>query len=200
MSGPLCCLGALPQPHWVPDGHALCCSSCGATFSFLLRRHHCRCCGAVFCESCSSHRTAAPGWGFEHPVRVCDECHALETRHLPLLLAGNVFAKPGEGTGQRHRRYLRLSHDQVAVLWSPWRDDEGADAAKEKSALVSQLTCASMSKGSRNLVCRAPRARQEQWRVGACGSRAVACAHVGRACGVALCAGAASGRHGARDV
>ena len=76
----------------------------------------------------------------------------LEVHHLPMLLAGNVFAKPGDWTGARHRRYLRLSADQSALIWSAWRDDEGADESEERSALISRLMCVSMSKGSRTMV------------------------------------------------
>ena len=161
---PLCCLEGLPQPHWVPDTLGQSCSGCGNTFSLWLRRHHCRCCGAVFCETCSAGRTSAPGWGFDRPVRVCDECHALESHHLPILLAGDLFAKPAAAwsgfRGGANDKYLKLSYDQSALLWAPWRHDEGADDSQERSALISQLMCASSAKGSRTMV-RVPAPRLE---------------------------------------
>ena len=49
----------------------------GTIFSLSKRRHHCRLCGDIFCDACSTHRTLLPLGGpeFEKPVRVCDECH-----------------------------------------------------------------------------------------------------------------------------
>ena len=153
MSGtPLCCLGGLPPAHWVPDAHALSCGACGSAFGLMLRRHHCRCCGGVFCDSCSSRRTAVPGWGFEDEVRVCDECHTLERKQMPMLLAGNVFVKPGDWTGSRNKRFVRLSHDQSALVWSPWRDDEGADEENLKTADIRKVMCVSLNKSNRSMV------------------------------------------------
>ena len=65
------------------------------------------------------------------PVRVCDECHSLEVRLLPMLLAGDVWSKPADWTSRRQRRYIRLAYDQSALIWAPWRDDEGADSGAE---------------------------------------------------------------------
>eukprot|EP00978_Attheya_sp_CCMP212_P032199 scaffold124401_cov54-Attheya_sp.AAC.1 len=52
------------------------CPSCDGTFSMSKRRHHCRLCGDVFCDACSSHRQLLPldGPEFEKPVRLCDSC------------------------------------------------------------------------------------------------------------------------------
>jgi hypothetical protein len=72
------------------------------------------------------------------------------------LTAAQVFAKPGEWSGIRHRRYLHLAWDQSKLIWSPWRDDEGVDEEQERSADIRLLTCVSTSKGSRTMV-RAPR-------------------------------------------
>ncbi|KAG7352080.1 thermosome subunit [Nitzschia inconspicua] len=40
---------------WMPDQLCKTCYSCDAPFSFLRRRHHCRICGQVFCNSCSGY-------------------------------------------------------------------------------------------------------------------------------------------------
>jgi hypothetical protein len=61
----------------VPDRLRPLCPSCGMTFSMSKRRHHCRLCGDIFCDACSSHRVLLPlgGSEYEKPVRVCDGCH-----------------------------------------------------------------------------------------------------------------------------
>ena len=39
---------------WLPDKFANACLSCRVPFTFFNRRHHCRCCGYIFCGTCSS--------------------------------------------------------------------------------------------------------------------------------------------------
>ena len=45
---------------------------CGYYFSFP--QHHCRACGEVFCNTCSSKKSIIPKIGIEREVRVCDPC------------------------------------------------------------------------------------------------------------------------------
>ncbi|KZP00136.1 FYVE-domain-containing protein, partial [Calocera viscosa TUFC12733] len=52
-----------PQPHslqpaWEPDSGVVECRNCHRRFTFLLRKHHCRRCGHIFCDRCSSHRVS----------------------------------------------------------------------------------------------------------------------------------------------
>jgi hypothetical protein len=60
--------------NWKPDSTSICCDSCDAPFSFLRRRHHCRNCGGVFCDDCSSSRIELPNRGIGKKVRVCFVC------------------------------------------------------------------------------------------------------------------------------
>ncbi|CCF58112.1 hypothetical protein KAFR_0D04640 [Kazachstania africana CBS 2517] len=39
---------------WQPDKDIRNCLSCQSSFNILVRRHHCRCCGGIFCGSCAS--------------------------------------------------------------------------------------------------------------------------------------------------
>lgn len=41
-----------------------------------MSKHHCRACGQGVCGPCSSHIRPVPSRGWDHPVRVCDGCHA----------------------------------------------------------------------------------------------------------------------------
>eukprot|EP01048_Picozoa_sp_COSAG05_P010974 COSAG05_NODE_1002_length_6238_cov_4.988597_3_plen_786_part_00 len=45
----------VPESHWQPDSHASECPGCQRQFGLFLRKHHCRGCGQVFCNSCSRH-------------------------------------------------------------------------------------------------------------------------------------------------
>lgn len=46
--------------RWVPDAEAAACACCGAAFSLVVRRHHCRDCLQVVCGSCSPTEAAPP--------------------------------------------------------------------------------------------------------------------------------------------
>eukprot|EP01083_Nonionella_stella_P182814 658806_1 len=41
---------------WMSDKNCTQCSECGATFHTFRRKHHCRLCGRVFCQTCCSER------------------------------------------------------------------------------------------------------------------------------------------------
>lgn len=61
------------------------CQLCGKPFIFNLkemfsrkelgkRQHHCRKCGKAICDICSPHSSPLPDFGYERPVRVCNDC------------------------------------------------------------------------------------------------------------------------------
>lgn len=45
-----------------------------ATTKVFFLQHHCRNCGLVFCDTCSSTSMPIPRYGYSEPVRVCDDC------------------------------------------------------------------------------------------------------------------------------
>ncbi|KAJ9446206.1 hypothetical protein DIPPA_20957 [Diplonema papillatum] len=57
---------------WVPDREANECMQCWASFTQKKRKHHCRACGRVFCDGCSSQRMRVNGHVL--PQRVCTRC------------------------------------------------------------------------------------------------------------------------------
>jgi len=67
--------GVEAPPPWIPDAMAPLCMGCGATFSLVRRRHHCRSCGRVFCSKCSPNQVPLPRYGIDKPVRVCNRCY-----------------------------------------------------------------------------------------------------------------------------
>ncbi|XP_012288982.1 RUN and FYVE domain-containing protein 2 isoform X3 [Orussus abietinus] len=62
--------GAAP---WTKDRSITHCKGCNREFTLTRRKHHCRNCGKIFCNSCSENTIAMPNSA--KPVRVCDECH-----------------------------------------------------------------------------------------------------------------------------
>ncbi|XP_031175159.2 RUN and FYVE domain-containing protein 1 [Sander lucioperca] len=66
---------ALKGHAWLKDDEATQCKQCEKEFSIARRKHHCRNCGDIYCNTCSSNELALPS--YPRPVRVCDVCHAL---------------------------------------------------------------------------------------------------------------------------
>ena len=74
-------------PVWIPDDQAPRCMNCGAKFTFINRRHHCRYCGDCICGKCFKHKIVCPGLG-DTPQPVCSKCY---------LHITDVFAKRNPG-------------------------------------------------------------------------------------------------------
>jgi len=60
---------------WEKDSQATNCKICTKEFSLARRRHHCRNCGGIFCDSCSDNKMKLPSSA--KPMRVCDNCYTL---------------------------------------------------------------------------------------------------------------------------
>ncbi|XP_077628289.1 FYVE, RhoGEF and PH domain-containing protein 6 isoform X2 [Crocuta crocuta] len=60
-------------PIWIPDTRATMCMICTSEFTLTWRRHHCRACGKIVCQACSSNK-----YGLDYlknqPARVCEHC------------------------------------------------------------------------------------------------------------------------------
>lgn len=63
---------ASTAPQWA-DGEV--CHRCRAGFTVVMRKHHCRNCGQVFCGKCTTKSSTIPKYGIEKEVRVCDVCY-----------------------------------------------------------------------------------------------------------------------------
>uniref|UniRef100_A0A6Q2X6K9 FYVE, RhoGEF and PH domain containing 6 n=1 Tax=Esox lucius TaxID=8010 RepID=A0A6Q2X6K9_ESOLU len=60
-------------PIWIPDLRATMCMICTCEFSLTWRRHHCRACGKVVCQSCSTNKQCLE-YLKNQLARVCDQC------------------------------------------------------------------------------------------------------------------------------
>ncbi|CAH2277743.1 FYVE, and PH domain-containing 6 [Pelobates cultripes] len=60
-------------PIWIPDGRATMCMICTSEFTLTWRRHHCRACGKIICQACSTNKHSLE-YMKKHLARVCDHC------------------------------------------------------------------------------------------------------------------------------
>ncbi|XP_046343463.1 zinc finger FYVE domain-containing protein 21-like isoform X2 [Haliotis rufescens] len=90
----------LPEPQWIPDADMGYCMNrnCQAKFDFMKRRHHCRRCGKVYCNTCCDKKLPLPRMCFVDPVRHCNNCYEntlkeneFYDKHLKTLLTGGEF-------------------------------------------------------------------------------------------------------------
>jgi len=73
-------LPAETAPVWIPDDAAKQCMRCDAEFGVIVRKHHCRNCGAVVCKNCSLHTAIVPGVDKLKEQRVCNVCKKIITQ------------------------------------------------------------------------------------------------------------------------
>jgi len=64
----------LCPPTWVPDVDVAACFTCDKAFTFYRAKHHCRCCGRIYCHDCCGNRMPLPEYGYDEKVRVCNTC------------------------------------------------------------------------------------------------------------------------------
>ena len=65
-------LSDLTSKTWQSNSEAKACIGCQAKFTTTRRRHHCRHCGRIFCDACSSKTLKLPS--SKTKARVCDGC------------------------------------------------------------------------------------------------------------------------------
>lgn len=68
--------GEYIRPRWIPDEAMEYCLLCSTSFTVMNRRHHCRYCGNLVCDSCSLHKALLPiEFGLRDPQRICNPCY-----------------------------------------------------------------------------------------------------------------------------
>lgn len=60
--------------QWMDSKQVKQCALCQQSFSVTRRKHHCRLCGNVFCQTCSDNKMELASSA--KPARVCDTCHS----------------------------------------------------------------------------------------------------------------------------
>jgi hypothetical protein len=103
---------------WRKDKHAKTCQHCKRVFSVTICKHHCRCCGRIFCHECTGGEKLSLE-PYPKPVRCCTACNKTQqtliakkqemqqraqqfvSRYLELLEAGTLFLDPDRADVRR---------------------------------------------------------------------------------------------------
>lgn len=62
------------KEFWMPDKYCKVCYGCEDVFTMYRRRHHCRMCGQIFCNTCSNFYIDGALINLHGPVRSCRLC------------------------------------------------------------------------------------------------------------------------------
>ncbi|CAL1696995.1 unnamed protein product [Somion occarium] len=123
-------------PEWIDSDV---CLRCRTAFTFTNRKHHCRNCGQVFDQQCSSKSMALPHFGITQEVRVCDTCYTkLNKKHKShrgsQSLSSSRHRSAQEFADAELQRAIQLSLQEVGAAGghrpgyvpspSPWQTSE----------------------------------------------------------------------------
>jgi hypothetical protein len=84
--------------NWDADETVAACTQCHAAFSFFRRRHHCRACGSIFCDSCTSFIPMKNEKGQTKPKRACKACASSRLVQVP----GAISPEPQKPPANHH--------------------------------------------------------------------------------------------------
>jgi hypothetical protein len=103
----------------MPDRFCKVCYGCEEPFTMYRRRHHCRMCGQVFCNNCSSYSIDGVMFNAQGLVRACKDCfeqtigtESKSTKRKPLAEKG--MNDPTQT--QRLRAEYRVHNEQLQVM------------------------------------------------------------------------------------
>ena len=103
-------LGQRRKQCWTADEAVTHCSKCGVEFTWLLRRHHCRSCGEIFCYKCCSNVDVLPRSVEQFPSRVFTSRHPTP----PPVVSPNV--SPAEKRAEKPKSYVKIAKSTTKML------------------------------------------------------------------------------------
>mmetsp|Transcript_79360 Transcript_79360/g.128587 ORF Transcript_79360/g.128587 Transcript_79360/m.128587 type:complete len:549 (-) Transcript_79360:617-2263(-) len=110
---------------WRRDKHAKTCQHCKRIFSVTIGKHHCRCCGRIFCNECTKAEKICLE-PYTKAVRCCNTCNSKQTtliaKHLEMQQRAKVFVS----------RYLELL-ESGSSFTDPDRPDVARRMALDKA-------------------------------------------------------------------
>lgn len=113
--------------QWQPDKFAKRCNGCDKKFSKVIRKHHCRNCGLIFCAACTKHKMKLPGVSSLLRPRVCNKCFEALMYYKQGVAPPPGFAIAGQLEGQN----IEFTTDE-----NDGPDSDGESGGSSKSPLI----------------------------------------------------------------
>nr|XP_039270919.1 hepatocyte growth factor-regulated tyrosine kinase substrate-like isoform X1 [Styela clava] len=130
-------------PVW-KDGDE--CSKCKSEFGLVQRKHHCRACGGIFCNRCTSKQSIVPKFGIEKEVRVCDKCYdeintkssasTSDSGGLPQEYLNSSLAKESQIPVKRSEQELKEEEELQIALAMSLNEQENQSKSQTKDMPV----------------------------------------------------------------
>ncbi|XP_014329345.1 FYVE, RhoGEF and PH domain-containing protein 6-like [Xiphophorus maculatus] len=93
-------------PIWIPDTRTTMCMICTCDFTLTWRRHHCRACGKVVCQACSSNKHGL-AYLKKQSARVCDQCFDI-LQHKSEIASAATLSPGSKATVAFNRKHKRI--------------------------------------------------------------------------------------------
>ncbi|XP_061576975.1 FYVE, RhoGEF and PH domain-containing protein 6-like [Cololabis saira] len=94
-------------PIWIPDPRTTMCMICTCEFTLTWRRHHCRACGKVVCQSCSSNKYCLE-YLKNQLARVCDHCFVILQEQKSEMASSAAISPGNKATFAFSRRTKKI--------------------------------------------------------------------------------------------
>lgn len=125
----------VPKSDWVPDDEVSACTQCSRPFTLFFRRHHCRACGKIFCDGCSSLRLAG-----QRACRACVQARMQSTIQASLKESGSAAA-----TDKNISSPYPFRSSQPAVTPQPVAKDDACGSFVENAFGLATLDLGALS-------------------------------------------------------
>ncbi|XP_048781282.2 FYVE and coiled-coil domain-containing protein 1-like isoform X2 [Ostrea edulis] len=118
---------------WIDEKTVTNCMGCKAEFTFMVRKHHCRLCGQVFCHNCSNNYV--------------DSTHS---RFIGVLEFNN---KKSRACNHCYQKYVQ-SDDLSSSMISRLQEDDGAEDSSEEDQTSAQVLNTAAVSGQEDTGCK----------------------------------------------
>ncbi|KAJ8576817.1 hypothetical protein ON010_g2391 [Phytophthora cinnamomi] len=153
-------LDVIQHTSWVNDEDRFSCHICNKRFNMFKRKHHCRACGEVICNSCSLyHRIQS------RSMRVCVSCVAFHSLDSPTSAGSTGFLRPGGGSTVSSNSSRKTSNGSApdrnrsstlssGVWLNPWPEPPYPVDEEERLGVLRELNIRELGlSGKFNMYC-----------------------------------------------
>ncbi|GLE02369.1 hypothetical protein PINS_up011207 [Pythium insidiosum] len=145
-------LDVVQQTQWVNDEDRFSCHICNKRFNMFKRKHHCRACGEVICNSCSLYHRIQ-----NRSMRVCVSCVAFHSLESPTASSTRSTHSAGFSAGRKTSTGSTVEagrSDSTGVWLNSWPEPPYPDDEEERLVCLRELNIRELATSGRfNMYC-----------------------------------------------